>query len=325
MKTKTLVLMIVALSLIVAGLIVACVGVFMMDFNFFTLSTTKAVTSSHDVTEDFHSISISGNTADVIFLPSEDENVKVICTEHKKMKHSVSVQNGVLTVKIVDTRKWYDYIGIFDFSQYKTTVYLPKDAYQNLTVKTNTGDIRIPDGYSFEKAALLVDTGDISWQGDVSGALQIDTDTGDVTIQNATLGSLKLESDTGDVKIENVNATALFELETSTGDIRMTNVQCGALKLEADTGDMTLTDTVANGAANIDTDTGDVKFVRTDAVDFDIETDPGDVKGSLRSGKVFTAKSGTGKVNVPENDRSGGDCRIKSGTGDIRITIENVG
>ena len=34
MKTKTLVLMIVALSLIVAGLIVACIGVFMMDFNF---------------------------------------------------------------------------------------------------------------------------------------------------------------------------------------------------------------------------------------------------------------------------------------------------
>lgn len=323
MKTKTLVLMIVALSLIVAGLVVACVGVFMMDFNFFTLNTGKTVTSSHDVTEDFHSISISEKTSDVVFLPSEDGNVKVVCNEQKKMTHAVSVQNGVLTVKIIDSRKWYDHISLFNFGNYKTTVYLPKGAYESLSVKTNTGDISMPDGYSFERATLFVDTGDINWQGDVSGAFQIDTDTGDVTVKNAVLGSLKLESDTGDVKMEKINGSGLFDLETSTGDIRMQSVTCGALKLEADTGDVTLTDTVSDGHAKIDTDTGDVKFVRADAATLDIETDTGDVTGSLRSAKIFYAKSGTGKVNVPQST-AGGLCNIKSGTGDIRITIEGT-
>ena len=323
MKTKTLVLMIVALSLIVAGLVVACVGVFMMDFNFFTLNTGKTVTSSHDVTEDFHSIAISESTSDVVFLPSEDGNVKVVCNEQKKMTHAVSVQNGVLTVKIIDTRKWYDHISLFNFGNYKTTVYLPKGAYESLSVKTNTGDISMPDGYSFERATLFVDTGDISWQGDVSGAFQIDTDTGDVTVKNAVLGSLKLESDTGDVKMEKINGSGLFDLETSTGDIRMQSVTCGALKLEADTGDVTLTDTVSDGHAKIETDTGDVKFVRADAATLDIETDTGDVTGSLRSAKIFYAKSGTGKVNVPQST-AGGLCNIKSGTGDIRITIEGT-
>ena len=103
----------------------------------------------------------------------------------------------------------------------------------------------------------------------------------------------------------------------------MQSVTCGALKLETDTGDITLTDTVSDGHAKIETDTGEVKFVRADAATLDIETDTGDVRGSLRSAKIFYAKSGTGKVNVPQST-AGGLCNINCGTGDIRITIEGV-
>ena len=323
MKTKTLVLMIIALSLLAAGLIVACIGASFMNFDFLTLNTAKSTVSTHNVTEEFHSIAISEKTSDIVFLPSEDGSVKVVCNEQKKMTHAVSVQNGVLTVKLIDSRKWYDHITLFNFGNYKTTVYLPKGAYESLSVKTNTGDIKIPDGYAFERASLLVDTGDINWQADVKDAFLIDTDTGDVKISNAALGSLKLETDTGDVKMENINGSDLFDLETSTGDIRMQSVTCGALKLETDTGDVTLTDTVSDGHAKIETDTGDVKFVRADAATLDIETDPGDVTGSLRSAKIFYAKSGTGKVNVPQST-AGGLCNINCGTGDIRITIEGV-
>ena len=323
MKTKTLVLMIIALSLLAAGLIVACIGASFMNFDFLTLNTAKSTVSTHNVTEEFHSIAISEKTSDIVFLPSEDGSVKVVCNEQKKMTHAVSVQNGVLTVKLIDSRKWYDHITLFNFGNDKTTVYLPKGAYESLSIKTNTGDIKIPDGYAFERASLFVDTGDINWQADVKDAFLIDTDTGDVKISNAALGSLKLETDTGDVKTENINGSDLFDLETSTGDIRMQSVTCGALKLETDTGDVTLTDTVSGGHAKIDTDTGDVKFVRADAATLDIETDTGDVTGSLRSAKIFYAKSGTGKVNVPQST-AGGLCNINCGTGDIRITIEGV-
>ena len=98
MKTKTLVLMIIALSLLAAGLIVACIGASLMDFDFLTLNTAKSTVSTHNVTEDFHSIAISEKTSDIVFLPSEDGSVKVVCNEQKKMTHAVSVQNGVLTV-----------------------------------------------------------------------------------------------------------------------------------------------------------------------------------------------------------------------------------
>lgn len=313
--------MIISLSLLVAGIIVSCVGVTLMKFNFMELNTAKTVTKTYEITEEFHSISISERTADVIFLPSEDDSVKIVCTEHKKVSHAISVQNGTLTLRLVDSRKWYDYISIFSFTKIKTTVYLPKNTYQNLTVKTDTGDIKMPSGYAFNAASLFVDTGDVSWQSDVSGAFLIDSDTGDINVSNATLSSLKLESDTGDVKIENVTANGLLNLETSTGDIRMTNVKCENLKLEADTGDATLTDTVAKAHAKIETDTGDVKFLRADAQTLNVKTDTGDVKGSLRTDKIFDVKSNTGKENVVQTGK-GGMCRIRCSTGDIRITIE---
>lgn len=323
MKTSTKILMIIALSLLLAGVILSCVGVALMDFNFMNLNTAKTVEKTYEVTEEFTSISISEKTADVTFLPSEDGTVRIVCTENKKTPHSVSVENGVLTVRLNDMRKWYDYLSIFSFTKIKTTIYLPKDAYKNLTVKTNTGNLKMPQGYSFERATLFVNTGNVSWESDVLGALMIDGDTSDVKIANATLASLKLETDTGDVKLEKISAGAPLELETNTGDIRMTNVRCDALKLETDTGDVTLTDTVAANHAEIETDTGDVKFTRADAATLNIKTDTGNVTGSLRTEKIFNVKSKTGKERVPET-LTGGLCRIRCSTGDIRITLENV-
>ena len=295
-----------------------------MNFNFLSLNTNKTETKTHTITEDFHSISIYETTADVTFLPSEDDTVKVVCHDQKRQTHAVSVQNGVLSIKLINTRRWYDYISLFNFSEKKTTVYLPKDVYKNITIKTNTGDIKVPEGYAFENVSLNVNTGNIGWSASVSDTLRIETDTGNVTLSNTTLGSLKLETDTGNVKMQNIKATGLFDIETDTGDQTFINVLSAGLKTEADTGDIKLTDTVISGNLDIETSTGDVKFTRADAANLYIETSTGDVKGSLRTGKIFTAKSSTGKERVPQNDRNGGDCRIKCSTGDINITVEDV-
>ena len=57
-----------------------------------------------------------------------------------------------------------------------------------------------------------------------------------------------------------------------------------------------------------------------DAAEIEINTSTGDVRGSLASGKQFDAKSGTGKVRVPENSE-GGSCKIYASTGNIDIKI----
>ena len=66
--------------------------------------------------------------------------------------------------------------------------------------------------------------------------------------------------------------------------------------------------------------TGDVRLDKCDAGEIEIETRTGDISGSLRSEKIFIARSDTGRIEVPET-LTGGKCKIISDTGNIDITI----
>ena len=67
--------------------------------------------------------------------------------------------------------------------------------------------------------------------------------------------------------------------------------------------------------------TGDVDIRGCDAPVIVIETDTGDVTGSLLTGKLFDIRTSTGNVQIPKSTL-GGECRITTSTGDIRIVIE---
>ena len=51
-----------------------------------------------------------------------------------------------------------------------------------------------------------------------------------------------------------------------------------------------------------------------------IETSSGNVKGSLRTGKQFKVKTGSGSVSVPA-DAAGGQCEIRTTSGNVSITV----
>lgn len=63
-------------------------------------------------------------------------------TERSNVKHEVLLNEGTLSVVVTDTRKWYEYIGI-DFGKTKITVYIPAGDYGALSVKTDTGNIKL--------------------------------------------------------------------------------------------------------------------------------------------------------------------------------------
>ena len=63
-----------------------------------------------------------------------------------------------------------------------------------------------------------------------------------------------------------------------------------------------------------------MEFVASDAEAIFVQTDTGDVTGSLLTEKVFSTRTGTGRVSVPQSV-TGGRCEISTDTGDIRIEI----
>ena len=232
----------------------------MLKWNFGKLSTVKYETNEHIVNEAFYGISVSTDTARVIFVPSEDGSVSVVCNERAKSRHSVSVEDGVLRVEIVDTRKWYDRIDL-DFGTHAITVSLPADAYGDLTVKNKTGSITVPNDFSFASATLTVDTGEIDFSASVTGELKI---------------------------------------KTSTGGVRAGALSAGALDISVSTGRITLEDVIAEGEMTLRSSTGGIRLTRCDAAEIDIKTDTGSVVGTLLSEKLFDTRSSTGRVRVPE-------------------------
>jgi len=189
----------------------------------------------------------------------------VVCVEDEKVKHSAKVQNRTLVIDTVDTRKWYDFIGI-SLGVPKMTVYLPQNEYNSLSIETDTGDITVPKDFSFKNIEIDGDTSDINCFASVSDILEIELSTGDIKIDNVTTGRL--------------------ELSTSTGDITLKNV-------------------ITTGSLSIETDTGDVKFKDSDADEIYVETSTGDVTGTLLSEKVFITQSDTGRIHVPKTTSGG--------------------
>lgn len=289
----------------------------MLKWNFAKLSTVGYESNTHNITENYKNISIITNTADIVFVPSESMMTSVSCYEQKNAKHSVTVKDGVLVIKVVDTRKWYEYIGI-NFGTPKITISIPQEIKGTLLVKSSTGDIEIPKDFSFEGIDISLSTGKVTNYASASESIKIKTSTGNILVENISAGALDLSVSTGRVTVSGVTSKGDVKLGVTTGKAYLTDINCKNVISSGDTGDLALNNVIAAEKFSIDRSTGDVNFDRCDAAEIFVETDTGDVTGTLLSDKVFVVETDTGSVNVPKT-ANGGKCEITTSTGDINI------
>ena len=277
-KLKIFVIVIGALLLFVGG------GLLALSIVRANASEDSLITETKEITESFSDIDVNLSETDFIIKKSADEKCSVEIVERTKVKHDVEVSDNKLTVKNNDLRQWYEkYFFNFNFKSMKITLFVPQSDFNNLSIKNDTGDTIIEDGFQFN--------------------------------------SIKINSSTGEVVLKNIKATDYINLNLSTGSISISDTTANSLKLEASTGDINLDKTVITISINIHTSTGDVHFNECDAEILDIHTSTGSVKGSLLTGKSFTTKTSTGRVDVPNT--TGGSCNIETSTGDIVISIVN--
>ena len=319
MKKVTIAWLITAASLVLLGALIFGGILLALHFDFSALCTTKYETNTHTVSEPFQSISLTTSVSDVTFVQSEDSTCSVVSTESAKTRHTVITENGILTVKRTDTRKWYEHISIFSKKEH-ITVYLPENEYASLLVKGSTGDVRLPEGLVFGNAEVLISTGSVTCSSDVTQLLKIKTSTGDIRITNASVGEMELTVSTGNVNVHAVNVTGELRVKVSTGDSELSDVRCGSLTSNGSTGELEISNVIATERFSIERSTGDVKLERCDAGEIYIKTDTGDVNGSLLSDKIFIPRSYTGHIHVPKTT-TGGVCEVETDTGNIKFVI----
>ncbi len=301
MKKKIIVWLIIAISFILVGGIIFVGVMNSLKWDFKVLDTAKYETNIYNITDQFENISLKTNTADVVFLRSEDENCKIECLESEKEKHTVSIQDLTLEIGINDTREWYDHIALFNFDTTVIKLYLPKDKYNSLLIKASTGDIEIPNDFTF-------------------GSIDIKGSTCDIDCQASTINDLNFELSTGDIEIENITAGDI-NLVITTGDIDVSNVNCASFASSGSTGDIELEKVDAGKSFYITRNSGDVTIDECDADELFVQTNTGDVSGNLLTSKIFVCKTDTGEINLP-NTTEGGKCEIITDTGDIIISVK---
>ncbi len=322
MGRKTKISLVIAASLVVIGSMAFGGAMTVLKWDFTKLSTVQYETNDYEISEDYKDISITTDTADVVFVPSENAKTLVVCHEQNNVKHSVTVQDGTLVIAVQDMRKWYEHIGVH-FGTPTITVYLPNAEYGALSVQDSTGSVKIPKDFRFARMDILVSTGSVTNFASAAEEMHIKTSTGNICVENISAGALDLSVSTGKITVCDVACRDDITVKGTTGKANLTNVTCRNLNSKGSTGNMFLENVRATGAFSISRSTGNVKFRGCDAAELLVKTDTGNVTGTLLTDKVFITQSDTGSIDVPKTI-TGGKCEITTDTGNIKITVEKT-
>ncbi len=244
----------------------------------------KLIKETISVENPFSDIDINISQALLEVKKSTDDKCVVEIDHIEKFNFTVNAADNKLIVKDNDTRVWYEkYFFNFIFNNMKVIIYLPQAEYNDVKLGNTTGATVVEEGFTFNNLNTTSSTGLIKLNGS--------------TIK----GELKIHHTTGELEINDTNAKSLI-IETSTGETKLKNV-------------------IVSENMKIDGSTGSVDFYMCDAQTIQVKLSTGSIRGSLLTGKTFTASSSTGRVNVPNT--TGGSCILSTSTGSIDITVQN--
>ncbi|MBQ4157942.1 MAG: DUF4097 family beta strand repeat protein [Clostridia bacterium] len=289
-----------ALILFMTGLVLTGIAFAWADFSLENLSGQKIIENTYEPEGEFDKIAISILNADVIFAHAEDHKTRVEIREIEKIHHYVQISDNSLQITSNDTRKWTDRLN-FGMVQTSVTVYLPEDFYESAFVMTLTGDISVPDGFSF-------------------GNLDLCTSTGKLSVKGVDSESMNIDGTTGRIILTDIDIQGEFNAHMTTGDVSMKGVKAKNMTVSTTTGDVIMTDVAAEELMSVKVTTGDISFRRCDAGEAYLKATTGDIEGAFLTEKKFEAKATTGHVSVP-NTQSGGLCQATTTTGHIDISI----
>ena len=286
---KNKVLFVTSVSFMLIGAIIFTGVMSVLKWDFTKLNTTKYENNVHVVDDQFKNLLINTNTADVVFLKSDDGTCKIECVEYLKEKHSVEVEEQTLKITITDNRKWYDHITFFSFVVPKIKVYLPQSQYGALSIAVSTGDVEIPNDFTFESIDIKGSTGCVKSKANATDYLNVKLSTGNVDIGDVDVRYTKY------IKPKNVNITV------TTGDVKLWR-------------------TGAQEKLTVNCSTGNVWLCITEAPYVFVKTTTGNVEGNLYTAPKFITHTNTGSIKVPQA-KTDDVFEITTNTGDIYFKV----
>lgn len=322
MKKSTKKWLIAALILVlVGGAIVAAVTVY-VDMDYSRLNTEKYVTNTTEITEDFDNIQIKTYSADITFIPTKSDKCKVVCNKCEDLTHTITSENGTLSVDEKDNREFIDKIA-FTVSSPTTeiTVYLPVKEYGKLQINDDNGDVIIPEDFTFTDITVFGQNGEIECNANADNNIEIETYSGDINLSGVTAKGINLNSKSGEIELKDIACSEDCIAHNDMGDVNAENVSCGNFLSDALSGEIRLKNVVANKKMDIQRNTGDIRLHASDADEIYLKTESGSITGTILTEKIFLTETQSGNVSVPKTVK-GGKCEIITEWGDIDISLD---
>lgn len=302
MKTAKKITIIIAAALVAIGLIISLCTLIPLNFNFASLNTFHSAVNTYTVNESFRSIRIEDVECDIRLMVSDDDKCHVNCVEEEKISHTVKVTDDTLKIERKDNRRWYEQIQFFYWEDMRIDIYLPKTEYTDLYIMSTSGDIKISENISFEKAVF----------NNISG---------DINISKISADYIDIQTTSGDITLNSVNADSELKLRSVSGDLDIADVDCRNISAETTSGNQVLADVIAEKNMKINSVSGDIYFKQSDSDDIFVNTTSGNVSGTILSDKIFNVDTTSGDIDVPKS-AVGGKCEITTTSGDINIDLK---
>jgi len=318
MKKRTV---IISLIMVFIGITLIAGGCFAMGFDFRKLDKHTYTERTVEITDAFENIIVTKGS-DIRLLPSEDGKCRLVFTESDTVTYSSNVEDGTLTIKRDENRKWLDYFG-FNFTSYSVKLYLPETKYNYVNIKTFSGDIELSEGLTFHHVNLDCSSGDIRCYAAIDDNLFAESSSGDMDIKGISpANGITLANTSGSIKLSNMDMADKIDISSTSGSIHADNISCENFEIRSSSGDSELDSVIASGKIKIKSTSGDIRFDGCYAYEFDVRSTSGDIKGTLKSDKVFNVHATSGSIDVPESTEAEGTFNADVTSGDVKITIE---
>ena len=267
----------------------------------------------------FNKFDIDLTVADLEFKKGDAQ--KVVVDETKYDVHTVEVVDGTLKVKGESNRKWYENIFNWNwFDRVKVTVYMPEGNYEELKVKTATGNVTVPADYTFASLNIDIDTGNVNNKAKAVEDIKVKTSTGNITMDGVEAKNMECKANTGDLKMKNITLSGDYTADTSTGDIDCENMNCQNFTSHSSTGHVEFKNVNVAKHVEIKNGTGHVKMTNSDAETLYVKTSTGSINLQLLTSKICQVKKSTGTPHYPVST-TGGLCEVETSTGSVNITF----
>lgn len=245
---------------------------------------------------------------------------------------------GCLLFVLAMTLKGWDFTKLSTV-YFETETHAVSEPFSNIRLETRTADIVIvpseddmcrvichepeDDKYtvSVRNDTLVISEADERKWYEHIGIVFETTDVR-VELPMGEYGALTIDGTTGDIDISEDFRFDCADISLTTGDIRLSGIGCRELNVQSTTGETVFENVIVDGTLAVEKSTGSVILTDADAGEIVIDTSTGDVRGTVLSEKVFDVQTSTGSVDVPQSG-SGGKCRIRTSTGDIKIKVKN--